>query len=437
MKFTRSLPLWVLLMIPGAFWAQTFTSNGAVIQVTSGGILHCNGGLSLQGSSTLDNDGYMDITLNSTAILPGTFSILGASAVSGSGQYRVEQDWINNASFTANSSVVELYGSTQQLITSTNGTVTEFNILTLTGNGTGVDRRKTLESVDARISTSGALNLNNRELYTQGNEMTVLNTATNAITNDITYGAEGFVSSDFTGDLAWATNQFQPYIFPVGSSNGTLRYRPAIIEPLSSASGLFKVHLNNEIGDNYGYFLAQHDIDISAANQNYFHSINRSSGTMSANVSLAYDPSVDGDWSGIAQWRNVNTMWNSLGDETVSGVSNYSYVTKADWDFFDSSTPYILTLPENQLIIPNVFTPNGDGDNDLYFVTAKNITDYSIVIVNRWGETMFESNDIAEPWDGTTNGVRCNDGTYFYLLRGQSAAGEIVKQGHITVASGK
>lgn len=437
MRLIRSLPVLAILMTPGALMAQTLTSNGATITVSSNGILHCNGGMTLLGSSALGNSGLINVTKNATSPAPGTFTLAGASVAQGSGDYRVEQDWINNATFTANASTVELYGATEQLITSTNGTVTEFNVLSLTGNGLGLDRRKTLQNVDARISVGGQLQLNDRELYTQSNDMTVLNPSIGAITNDQTYGAEGFVSSDFTGDLAWATNQTASYVFPVGSSNGVLRYRPVIIEPLSSANEVFKVHLNNEVGDNYGFYLAQHDINISAANDLFFHSIDRGIGAAGANVSLSYDPNEDGEWSGIAQWRTVNTMWNSLGEESVAGLTNYTFVTKAAWDFFDASTPYILTLPENLLIIPNVFTPNGDGNNDLYYVTAKNITDYHIVIVNRWGETMFESKDIAEPWDGTTNGVRCNDGTYFYLLRGVSASGEIVKQGHITVAGEK
>ena len=67
--------------------------------------------------------------------------------------------------------------------------------------------------------------------------------------------------------------------------------------------------------------------------------------------------------------------------------------------------------------MPNIFTPNADGANDVFIpVVAKSIEEASIVILNRWGETVFESKDVMPGWNGTSNGTDCKEGTYFWLV---------------------
>jgi gliding motility-associated-like protein len=63
--------------------------------------------------------------------------------------------------------------------------------------------------------------------------------------------------------------------------------------------------------------------------------------------------------------------------------------------------------------IPNVFTPNGDGNNDYFMINAKHLNSYSIVIYNRWGKKVFESNNVSQSWDGKN----VEDGTYYYIIK--------------------
>jgi gliding motility-associated-like protein len=67
------------------------------------------------------------------------------------------------------------------------------------------------------------------------------------------------------------------------------------------------------------------------------------------------------------------------------------------------------------LKLPNIFTPNNDGIND-YFVPikAENIEIEKVIIQNRWGQTVFESNEVN--WDGNFQGKPTPDGTYFYII---------------------
>ena len=414
---------------------QFLVADGATIHVNIGGVLFCNGGATLSNGSSLTNHGEVTITKNSTFPLPGTFSIQTASLVGGDGTYYVEQNWVNSAAFNANLSTVVLNGNTEQFITSTNGTVTEFNNLILLGTGTGNDRRKTLQGVDARISGTGSLTINNRELATATNDFLVLNPLVGAVTNTQAFNAEGFVSSEAPGYFVWNTNSSSNYVFPVGSSDGSTRYRPISIRPKSVIPDGYRVRLNNTSGDTYGYFLAQHDSEIDLLNANYFHSIEQMSGMNTADVGISYLPSADGDWSSMAQWSNSELQWNSVGTTNNTSLGNYSMVQKADWDFLNPAHPYILVNLNEELNIPNVFTPNQDGVNDTYMISGKGITEFSIVIVNRWGNVIFESNDILISWDGTSNGQPCQDGVYFYIIRAKSATQEYNKQGHITLSS--
>jgi gliding motility-associated-like protein len=71
------------------------------------------------------------------------------------------------------------------------------------------------------------------------------------------------------------------------------------------------------------------------------------------------------------------------------------------------------------LILVNVFSPNGDGKNDLWVAKQTfQYEEFSMVIYNRWGQKVFESNDPFFEWDGTNlNGNEVPDGTYFYIAR--------------------
>ncbi len=75
----------------------------------------------------------------------------------------------------------------------------------------------------------------------------------------------------------------------------------------------------------------------------------------------------------------------------------------------------------NELMIeiemPNVFTPNNDLVNDVFKpVKMKNIANSNLVIMNRWGQKMFETDDLNLGWDGTSNNNDCSDGTYFWKI---------------------
>jgi gliding motility-associated-like protein len=97
----------------------------------------------------------------------------------------------------------------------------------------------------------------------------------------------------------------------------------------------------------------------------------------------------------------------------------------------DLVTVTIVPCGNIEIFIPNVFTPNGDGQNDTYGIQSINALTQEAVIVNRWGEVMAVLNQLNQWWDGTTaNGNEALEGVYFMKYR-LTGLGNDEQQGHV------
>lgn len=77
------------------------------------------------------------------------------------------------------------------------------------------------------------------------------------------------------------------------------------------------------------------------------------------------------------------------------------------------------------VVIGNVFTPNGDGCNDLFIpLSSGNAQSMSTIITNRWGNVVYETTDIEINWDGTSNDEILPDGVYFWIVTGIDSNGD-------------
>jgi gliding motility-associated-like protein len=99
-------------------------------------------------------------------------------------------------------------------------------------------------------------------------------------------------------------------------------------------------------------------------------------------------------------------------------------------------TVEVIVKDEMILIVPNIFTPNGDGINDGFFVTSSGVKTLEGFILDRWGMTMFTWSGVNAIWDGKApNGHPETDGTYFYVLKATSFKGETkVFKGTVTLS---
>ena len=90
--------------------------------------------------------------------------------------------------------------------------------------------------------------------------------------------------------------------------------------------------------------------------------------------------------------------------------------------------------------VPNVFTPDGDGINDQFFINNTScLKEYHLAILNRWGMTIFETTLEGNGWDGhTASGVPSPEGTYYYILKTTSLSGkDETTKGFLSLIRGK
>lgn len=80
--------------------------------------------------------------------------------------------------------------------------------------------------------------------------------------------------------------------------------------------------------------------------------------------------------------------------------------------FYDS----IWVFVEGALYVPNTFTPNRDGINDIFMALGVEIKEFEMTIFNRWGEDIFRTDDLLYGWDGTHRGAKCPIGVYAWKI---------------------
>jgi len=140
---------------------------------------------------------------------------------------------------------------------------------------------------------------------------------------------------------------------------------------------------------------------------------------------------LEGAWGGGIQpygftWSNGNTDTNSISISPFSTQDFHLSITDGCGDpVVDTTTVWVQCPLENI----NVFSPNGDGENDLFIPI--NLDDYpepTIIIYNRWGKVVYEMENYQYDWDGThyKSGKELNDGVYFYVVSPNSPKYEYI-----------
>ncbi len=131
---------------------------------------------------------------------------------------------------------------------------------------------------------------------------------------------------------------------------------------------------------------------------------------------------------------NVNTTVFSPTQTFSSGT--YTVVLIASNNGCTDTTQTVISVIDNSFIImPNVFTPNADGVNEVFKAKLAGIETLNCTIFDRWGLKMFSYSEPLGFWDGrTTAGEQCTDGVYFYVLEATSFDGKTFKlKGNVTL----
>jgi gliding motility-associated-like protein len=95
---------------------------------------------------------------------------------------------------------------------------------------------------------------------------------------------------------------------------------------------------------------------------------------------------------------------------------------------------YELLCEDPDIFVPNTFTPNGDGANDLLYVRGRHIARMEFKVFDRWGELVFESTDPSNGWDGRFKGMPVDPAVFVYHLRAWCIDGQdYFTKGNVTV----
>lgn len=164
-------------------------------------------------------------------------------------------------------------------------------------------------------------------------------------------------------------------------------------------------------------------------------------GSAPIKVELKANPSDVGGYTPIYEWsfyesgdsetpflvrhdENTDYEFRESGSFTIQ--LSISFVNGTDTIDFNQESPFTISISTSKLEIPNAFSPNGDGQNDVFKVKEgyQSIVSFHGYIFNRWGKKIFDWTNIDDGWDGTMKGGhKAPDGVYYVIIKARGADG--------------
>lgn len=135
---------------------------------------------------------------------------------------------------------------------------------------------------------------------------------------------------------------------------------------------------------------------------------------------------ISGDGIQCAVCPNTQLTTNKGGCYKIQAVNQYGCKAYDD--------VCIEVTANYNLYIPNSFTPNDDGNNDVFQIYGTGFNKVEIIVFDRWGEKLFTTTDAQKGWDGTYKGQRVKEDSYVYQVKFTTLDGKAhTKTGHVTV----
>ena len=233
--------------------------------------------------------------------------------------------------------------------------------------------------------------------YTDTVEVTVINPSTSIIPNDTICKGDSILVS----------------------ASGGLHYLWKNDVSILTGLGFSSIYTNPSIPTEYTVFITD---------------TNGCKDTNSVLIDIYPEPKIDAGKDVIIELGG-NTIFNPKGDKgSIIWTPSYSLncsTCRNPQAFPDKNTVYTIYLTDKNgcktsdsllvriggvLYLPNTFTPEGDGYNERFMASGVNITKFNLKIFNRWGELIYESNDINVGWDGTFKGKKCKIDSYVWKV---------------------
>ena len=120
----------------------------------------------------------------------------------------------------------------------------------------------------------------------------------------------------------------------------------------------------------------------------------------------------------------------------TTGKYNVELIASTKFSCKDTANIEITINDEFTFFAPTAFTPDFDGLNDVFMVYGNGIDNknFNMIIYNRWGESIFETNDMLYGWNGMMQGRMCSSDTYYWLVKYKNIQGaQYTKSGNVTL----
>lgn len=413
-----------------------------------------------QPTNFYNADAIISLDPNAILYVGGHIQNTANGAIHNQGNIYLTNDWTNDntsGGLDAATGKVILYGPNLQLIQG--AATTTFNNLDCQG---GAVTKKLM--IDTKVGgNTGVLSLNASVFDLNGKNITVTNSSTSAVTR-----TTGYIISEIPPPAAYASvvwniaSSTGNYVYPFGTAAG--EYIPFTADV---SSGGVQTTTGNLAVSTYPTDVTaspnNRPLPNGVSNLDNFNSqeagdkcvdrfwevdMNNYSSTPTADYTFTYR---DSEWDviggstnfihedSLGAWPWLGTQWQNppfgmanTSNKTVTATGiNYS----SPWTLKEKEVTDSRPL-ECRLEMPNAFSPNGDNHNDAFYLRGwpHCVSDFSIIIYNRWGEKVYESQNVNKSWDGTYLGKAQDPAVYIYYISAVTNAGEkITKKGNVTL----
>lgn len=288
--------------------------------------------LSTGNTTVLNNQGFIQ-TYND--VNNGDFELNNGATVQAKGDFKIENDWINNSILIIDSGLVELYGANQWI---TGSEISFFWNMLLTGTDI-----KEL-AIDAHIKNN--LDITTREFAVHDKNLFLDNSSASSIAYDQSVlGAEGIISTDEDGKIRKYIQINEQNIIPTGSSSGTFRHRPVLSNKLSgSIYDTLAVTFHNHTPNQIGLFDYQLEDSLCEIQKQYFYTLKPVESNSKFQLDFAHYPPIDGEYLDLATWES--SFWKNVSNKLNYANGNYLFVrTPAFSDFTEQHFTLARSTP--------------------------------------------------------------------------------------------
>ncbi|HET6225519.1 MAG TPA: PKD domain-containing protein, partial [Bacteroidia bacterium] len=147
------------------------------------------------------------------------------------------------------------------------------------------------------------------------------------------------------------------------------------------------------------------------------------------------DPSLKIHWTPTTNVNNP-TAFNTLVTPPVTTTYTVSINDSLGCSRSATVTIYVVSdeCEESNVFVPNTFTPNGDGQNDILYARSNVVSTIYFAVYNRWGQLVFETTDLKKGWDGNYKGMKADPAVFAWYVKGKCFNGkEFFKKGNVTL----